>query len=355
MSDETITCIVPTHNRPHFLRRLLKFYKAFPPSHPFLIVDTSHAAAAAENVTVINDAKESLKLDYRHVDMNYIDKCVYGLQETSTPYAIFCADDDLIFPDAIRPCVEFLNQSPQYSAALGKTVQISPTRPIRPARQLQVLRGYSIEQPQPLDRCRQMITQLFSSYYAVYRTEILRDNFRLTSANTDTRLNAYGSEMMLSQLSVLRGKIKVLPMMYSIRERHDDNLGSTVRDGVQQEPEALYQRFKSCLAAQLVQTGVAQSEADRYLDQRFGFLRDSHYGTRRRRRSVLELLRQTYHGIVDRIADQVWTDQPRFVRRLMKRDIVGCGPAWDFAVQLIREYPKGITVPDSASNQHESR
>ena len=349
MSDESITCLVPTHNRPHFLRRLLRFYTTFPPGFPFLVVDSSHAAAASENVSAIHDARESLQIEYRHVDMNIIDKSILGLQGISTQFVVFCADDDLFFPDAIGPCVEFLKQSPQYSAALGKTAQISPTRPIRPARQLQVLRGYSIEQDRPIDRCRQMISQIFSSFYAVYRTECLLGNFQLTAANTDAQLNVYGPEMMLSQMSVLRGKIKVLPQMYSIRERHEDNLGSTVRNGVQPEAESLFQRFKACLAGQLMQSGVDRAEAEQFLDERFGFFRDPHFGTRRRRRSALELVRQTYHGIVDRLADQVWRDQARYTRQLGPRDLAGCGPAWQTAVELIREYPQGMTRADATT------
>ena len=227
---------------------------------------------------------------------------------------------------------------------MGRTVQLSPTRPAWRGRLLQVLRGYSIEYDQPIDRCHQMITQLFSSCYAVYRTETLLDNFQITAVNSDSQLAPLVPEMLLSQLSVLRGRIKVLPTMYQIRERHEMNGGFSLRSGVQPEAEPFYQRFKKCLADELVQTGADRAVAERFIDDKLGFLRDRQYGTRRRRYSTIEIARQLFHGIVDRVEDHFWTDQARYGRGLRTSDVAGCGPAWNAAVQLIREYPLGISA-----------
>ena len=41
MTNDSLTCVVPTHNRPHFLRRLLHLYSQFSPGFPFLVVDSS--------------------------------------------------------------------------------------------------------------------------------------------------------------------------------------------------------------------------------------------------------------------------------------------------------------------------
>jgi len=348
MSDERLTCLVPTHNRPQFLRRLLQFYSQFPPDFSFLVVDSSNPSVAAENLDVIESWKSAVSVEYRHFDSNFIDKCVRGLEQVRTSFVAFCGDDDLLFPNAVQQCVEFLGNAAGYSAAMGRTVQLSPTRPAWRGRVLQVLKGYSIEHDRPLDRCRQMATQLFSSFYAVYRTETLLDNFQITAANSDSQLTLLAPEMLLSQLSVLRGRIKVLPVMYSIRERHETNAGFSVRTGVQPKAEPLYQRFRKCLADQLIQAGIDRAESERFIDDKFGFLRDPRFGSRRRRRSIIQTVRQLFHGIAERAVDHFWTDRARHSRGLQASDVAGCEPVWNAAVQLIREFPLGISAGDSA-------
>ena len=46
MPTPTITCLIPTHNRPQFLRRLLNFYEQFPPGFP-ISPDAASAIAIA--------------------------------------------------------------------------------------------------------------------------------------------------------------------------------------------------------------------------------------------------------------------------------------------------------------------
>ena len=182
MCSERLTCLVPTHNRPHFLRRLLKFYAQFPPGYSFLIVDSSEPFAAAENRAAIAIARRDLQIEYRYFDSGFNDKCVCGLELVQTPCVVLCADDDLLFPDAARHCATFLESEPGYASAMGRTVQLDVNLPQWCCT---ILKGYSIEDDEPLQRCRRMASVWFTNFYAVYRTETLRDNFRIVAANAD--------------------------------------------------------------------------------------------------------------------------------------------------------------------------
>ena len=348
MSDERLTCLVPTHNRPQFLRRLLQFYSRFSPGFSFLVVDSSNPLIAAENLAVVESWKSEVDVEYRHFDLNIIDKCVRGLEFVRTPFVVFCADDDLLFPNAVRKCVEFLANEPRYSSAMGRTVQLNTTPALWHGNGLRVLRGYSIEHDQPLERCRQMVARVFSSYYAVYRTETLLGNFRVTAAHTDSRLTLEVPEVLLSQLSVLCGRLKVLPLMYSIRERHRSNAGHALRSGVRQQSELFYQRFKECLTNQFQHAGIDRSEAERFINDSLGFLRDPNLANRRPRRSAIELVRQVVYGITDRAVDFFWKDRARYCRPLQVSDFAGCEQVWHAAVQLIRDFPQGISSDHSA-------
>ena len=342
MSDERLTCLVPTHNRPQYLRRLLQFYSRFSPGFSFLVVDSSNPLAAAENLAVIESWKSAVDVEYRHFDLSFFEKCVRGLEQVQTPFVVFCGDDDLLFPDAVRRCVEFLENQPGYSSAMGRTVQQDVPPALWNGSGLRVLKGYSIEHDRPLDRCRQMIARVFSSFYAVYRTETLLGNFRITAAQTDSRLSLEVPEVLLSQLSVLCGRLKVMPLMYSIRQRHRSNAGRVLRSGVRQQSELFYQRFKECLTVQFQHAGIDRADAQRFIDDSLGFLRDPNLANRRPRRSAFERARQVVSGIADRAVDLFWTDRARYCRPLRASDFAGCEPEWHAAVQLIRDFPQGI-------------
>ena len=344
MTHERLTCLVPTHNRPHFLRRLFRFYAQFPPGFPFLVVDSSNPAAASENREVIESARGSLDIDYRHFAMNFTDKCVEGLGQIRSLFTVFCADDDLLFPEAVWRSVEFLGNAPGFASAMGRTAMLNVNQP---PWWCKVLKGYSIEDDRPFDRCRRMAREWFSNFYAVHRTATLLDTFQITVANTDFQESAHLSEGLLSQLSVLRGRVKVLPQMYSLREQHGANTGTTIRNQGRPEAERHYLQFRGCLTDQIERTGIDRADAERFIDEIYGIYRDPNLVQLRRRRSVVEVIRQVFHGISQRAADFFWTDRTRHRRLVRAGDLVGCETQWRVASQLIREFPRGMAAEDS--------
>lgn len=351
MPHERITCVVPTHNRPQFLRRFFHFYGQFPPGFSFSVIDSSNPSAAAENLAAIQRWRGELEIEYRHVDLNFVDKCTHGLERVPTPFAVLCADDDLLFPDAIRRCVDFLEHEPGYASAIGRNTALYVAQP---RWSCMVHQGYSIEDDRPFDRCFRMADYWFSNFYAVHRTEILRDIFRITADNTDSRLTLHVPEMLLSQLSVLRGKLKVLPLMYSLLEGHDTNSSAVTRKGVQPEAERLYHRFKQCLTEQFEQTGVDRAEAERFIDDSYGFFRDPHVATRQRRRSIVEQMRRSVRKFTELALDHLRVKHSgrSAIKRLIRgSDFAECGPILQTAIQLVRDFPHGIPA-DHALLKH---
>ena len=342
MPHDRLTCVVPTHNRPHFLRRLLHFYTQFPPGFPFEIVDSSNPAAAAENISVVNGVRGGLQVNYRHFDLDAMEKCVEGLQSLSSPFTVLCADDDLLFPDAVWRCVEFLDNEPGYGSAIGRNADLSVVSPHWPCL---VYQGYSIEDDRPFDRCIRLADYWFTNFYAVYRTESLRDTFQTAALNTDSRSTPHLTELLLSQLSVLRGRLKVLPLMYSLTEDHGKNNSRVTRTGVQPEAELLYQRFKRCFTEQLEQTGAVRADAERFIDDSYGFYRDPNVVGRRRRRSTVEQMRRLVRKTTDLTLGTLWTNYSgrSAIKRLLRAsDYAECGPILQTAIQLVRDFPHGI-------------
>lgn len=328
--------MVPTHNRPHFLRRLLRFYSRFQPDFPLLVVDSSESSAAAENVAALDAVRENLQIQYRHMNLGIIDKCIEGLRSVQSPFVVFCADDDFLFPGAVWRCVDFLETEPSFASAMGRTAMLD-------VKHLhgwcKVLKGYSIEDDLPIDRCRWMAQQWFSNFYAVHRTEERLSDFQIKPTRPDPLWSM--SDTMLCQMSVLRGRLKVLPQMYALRERHGDNAGTSMRHQRTAQAELRYKRFLECMADQIERAGIDRTEVEQFMENSYGYSRGLNWENRKQQRSAVESIRHHFRGIVERAVDCVWTHHTRHRRFVRASDYAGDELIWDAAVQLMRDYPQG--------------
>lgn len=341
MQSNPITCMIPTHNRPQFLRRLFHYYQQSPPGYPFLVVDSSAPQGAAENQVIISQLPSSLNVSYAHFDRNIIDKCVGGLQLITTPLVAMCADDDLLFSDAVDRCIEFLLANPDYASAMGRTAEL---RPKLPAWCCRVLKGYDIEQSNPFDRCRQLASNWFTNFYGVYRTEIILKNFEVTAACTNSLINYNIPEMLLSQLSVLRGKFKLIPQMYSLMERHDSNAATAMRHKLWPQAEELFLKFKNSLTEQYTHFGIDRAEAERFIDDHYSYFRVSDAVVKKQPKPVSEKVSHFFHGLGEKFTDLISAQDQNFHRRFIRpSDTKNCRLQWNTAVQLMKEFPHGMT------------
>ena len=95
MTNE-LTVLVPTHNRPAFLNRLLTYFSVTSLQSPMLIIDSSDPERLELNRQVIRHASDSLHLVHRIDTAGLIKKCRSAMSAVKTPYSIFCADDDFL-------------------------------------------------------------------------------------------------------------------------------------------------------------------------------------------------------------------------------------------------------------------
>jgi glycosyltransferase domain-containing protein len=337
---DRLTCLVPTHRRPAFLRRLLRFYRECPPGFGFVVVDSSDDESAAENARVIAEAVAGgLQVEHRRLALDFVGKLAVALPEVRTPFVMLCADDDVLFPDACHKGVDFLEQNPGYVSAQGRTAQLYPGRKRFACMRL---KGFDVDDDDPFVRCQRLADSFFSNFYSVYRRETLAENFRLTAAATDSRLSYTMPEMLLSQLSLIRGRVKVLPAMHLLMERHPTNAGYLGRTGERPQAEAMYRRFKECLVGELVRAGVAAEAADRHVDAAFGYFRETSLKHRSRARTPGAKAAHLVRSLVERVEDAFQCDRARHRRLIRAGDLAGSEGAWQCAVGLMREFPDGM-------------
>ena len=85
-----VALFIPTHNRPHCLKRLL--YWLIDSDLTIYIGDSSYE----DNSNIINDpALDSLRIKYYHkIDWNIYDKSHYVTSQIQEKYTVICAEDD---------------------------------------------------------------------------------------------------------------------------------------------------------------------------------------------------------------------------------------------------------------------
>ena len=60
MPNDRVTCLIPTYNRPEFLRRLLTYMHTVQPQWELWIADSSNPVHRAANEAVVSDFESSL-------------------------------------------------------------------------------------------------------------------------------------------------------------------------------------------------------------------------------------------------------------------------------------------------------
>ncbi len=343
---EHLTCLVPTHRRPAFLRRFFRFYRECRPGFGFVVVDSSDGVAAEENGQVIGEAcAAGLRIEHRRTTLDFVGKLAEALEEVDSRFVMMCADDDVLFPEACLRCASYLEAHPECFSVQGRTALLYPGRRWFASMRL---KGYDVEDADAFLRCRRLSSSFFSNFYAVCRREELARNFRIAAEDTDSRLSYTLPEMLLSQLSALRGRIKVLPVMHLLMERHATNAGVVGRTGERRDAEVQFERFRNRLVAEFAGVGVSREAAGDYVDTAFGYFRETNLRHRARRYPVTRKLVRVARALAERIGDAFHCDRVRHRRLLRRGDIAGSEREWGIAVRLMREHPDGIPADGPA-------
>lgn len=212
---DALTVTIPTFNRPQHLKRLLTYYKAVDLQTRFLILDSSEAATAAENAALA----ASLGPRFRHVvfssSLPVAAKLSEGLGLVETPFCAFCADDDLIFPQALGHALDFLAGHPDYACCDGIYLNFFPSKG---EINFQVEYGSrGIEAGHPGARVFRLFQRYESMFYAVFRTPDLRDLFSFVKDIPTLHFQ----ELFQAAGAVLKGKTHRLAEFYAARQHCD--------------------------------------------------------------------------------------------------------------------------------------
>jgi glycosyltransferase domain-containing protein len=207
--NEQLTVVLMSHERPAFLRRATRFYSDLPCR--ILVLDSS-----AEGQPGLAGQYENV--DYRHVPQfgywGVRAKLAFGVEQVTTPFMVFAADDDFHVHDALRAAVNFMQANPDYGLCHGYSMMYlsQPNSVSYFRRDKKVCEDYSSENAET--RVLDYMHQYLPPFYAVQRTDLVRDWYRLMPQDTSFQWQEIGH----THYMLARGKARILPIPYVVRE-----------------------------------------------------------------------------------------------------------------------------------------
>lgn len=278
-----ISLVIPTYNRPQFLRRLLWYYRELRFPFTIVVADSSPTPASDVNRELVASLQNVLTVQYRLYpsDIHICTKIPQALDGIDTKYAAICGDDDYIIPKTMKQCVCFLDANPDYSLAHGHAAAFSVLSDHHSHHNLQTVTypQCNIEVSDPQQRLHNHLLEWDATWYSVHRRLDLIRNMQSACGHTiDNRF----AELLPSCLSLIQGKARRLDNLYLVRQSLPNSMGR------QMDKEALwsdlmtfddfsqrYVAFRNCLATELSNTsGIPLAEAQEVTNYAFwGFLK----------------------------------------------------------------------------------
>ena len=258
---ENVSVIIPAHNRPERLQRLLDYYKGT--GIRVIVPDSSTAP-----FTGTLDPEQVVYL--HRPGLHFLLKIKEILPMIATDYVYYCADDDFTVPEADGEMVSFLDANPGYSCAQGHYLTFTPddgevTFTPRYIRNFNCRIGGATA----AERLPQERGMYASMLYGVTRTEVFR---RMYEACFDERgelrfRNLFLAEEFFNHSMMIHGNYTTLPVFYSAREQIDGSATETVVPlSVIKNSPAYADEFNGFIRALTLlladREGMAESEAE---------------------------------------------------------------------------------------------
>ncbi|WP_085723370.1 TIGR00180 family glycosyltransferase [Pseudomonas sp. R37(2017)] len=207
--NEQLTVVLMSHERPAFLRRAARFYSGLPCR--ILVLDSS-----AEGQPGLAGQFENV--DYQHVPQfgywGVRAKLAFGVEQVTTPFMVFAADDDFHVHDALRAAVAFMQANPDYGLCHGYSMMyLSQANSVSYFRRdKKVCEDYCSEHAE--ERVLDYMHQYLPPFYAVQRTDLVRDWYQVMPHDTSFQWQEIGHTYYM----LARGKARILPIPYVVRE-----------------------------------------------------------------------------------------------------------------------------------------
>jgi glycosyltransferase domain-containing protein len=190
----------------------VRYYASRAPSHTLLVLDSSTPDILEANTRILGSYGDPVRyVPFSHTLRPFL-KWVRGIELVDTPFASFCADDDLIFPDATDRALDFLEANPDYSTAHGLYLGFRQSGD--DVHLTAEYAGPGDELSSAEARVFRLLQRYESLFYGVFRARDLLDVFNVMKGIESSVFQ----ELFQSVATVICGKVKRLPVFYGARQ-----------------------------------------------------------------------------------------------------------------------------------------
>jgi glycosyltransferase domain-containing protein len=244
------TLIIPTYNRPVYLRSLLGYLKAQGFEYPVCILDSSFAEAISANRQSVDQA--GLDVAYHTFDPTtpVTKKIALGFELIDTPYCSMCADDDVLLTKRLGHLLDFLDVNPFFVSIHGYYVNFHPGADYYAISDT-VYYGSSIAESDALKRIIAQMSDYQAIFYAIHRTSVMR-----SALQQALRLQTlFGQELLLSSLILIAGGVRRASDFYMARNMNPSiaDSGWSPHHFLATDPESLLREYEAYRAIVLEQ------------------------------------------------------------------------------------------------------
>lgn len=211
-SRNQLTLVIPTYNRPLFLMRLLNYYRKRATNITFLVLDSSKPEIAEENALLISTIDRNFRYIGFPSSLQVAKKLSSGLDLVETPYCAFCADDDLVFLDALMRAQGFLQENPDYVCADGIYLNFNQI-----GTDIHLVTEYAsrgIDAEHPGARIFRLFQKYESMFYGVFRTPDLKEIFSFAKDIPSLHFQ----ELFQATAALIKGKSYRFPEFFACRQ-----------------------------------------------------------------------------------------------------------------------------------------
>jgi glycosyltransferase domain-containing protein len=205
------TLLIPTYNRPAYLRSLLGYLAARRFEYPIRVLDSSSAEALAQNRETVAGAGLDIVHQAYDTTISTTVKLCRATEAVETPYCSFCADDDILFTNHLDRYLDQLDANPHLVAAHGYYINFKPDDVFEISDIFYW--ASSLEADDPLKRIVAQMSNYQAIFYAIHRTGVLQSVLQQM-----TRIkSALSQELLSSSVTLIAGGVRRLPLFFMAR------------------------------------------------------------------------------------------------------------------------------------------
>ncbi len=296
--------VIPTYNRPDYLRRILSYYNKYGGDYNIIVADSSSDENKKLNNKLILSFSNLniLHLFNYHSDILATHKIADAINYVEDKYCVLCADDDFITPNGINKSVDFLEKNPDFTVAHGHYISffLKNEKEEKPTFCWQPIYPY---QSITFSDAESRLIFYFSNFtitnfYGVHRTDFLKMLFEEALKFTD---DYQFSDLLLSMLALIYGKMKRLDVLYAAREsiptsagKRSETLRNFVKNGTYDIKYGIFRERSATHLCKMSQLDLEESKkvVDKaILTYRAKYSESYKYRSRHKMKEILDLLK----------------------------------------------------------------